>query len=288
MPRFLNVSRALCWLECPRKYHYVYERNMKTKGGEANQGALSFGTAIHDGLAAWYLSGGDDAKALAALEASFGPDVRLDDLKPNETPAYGAKMLAGYFGLLRSDFDEDRFKVLTAEVELTAHVDDGAPILVCRPDLIVEDKDGLLWHVQHKTVGHTVDIEQYVRKYDLAWHERAYRLAIEAAYPGRRVAGTVLNVLRKTKVPSYGRFRVAVTDEMVEEFRQGFRRVGDEIAVKSGTLAYARPQNGRACWEYARMCPYWALCLGVDPGWEDAWDKREPDYVDAQEEGKGK
>lgn len=50
----LTSSRLKCWQSCPRAHHYRYEVGLAPV--DEPRGALAFGTAIHAGLEAWWLS----------------------------------------------------------------------------------------------------------------------------------------------------------------------------------------------------------------------------------------
>lgn len=69
----LTSSRLATWQRCPRAHHYRYEAGIVSR--DRTSAALTFGTAIHAGLEAWWLTiqAGDPGRALAgALEAAEG------------------------------------------------------------------------------------------------------------------------------------------------------------------------------------------------------------------------
>ena len=272
----VNISRLLEWQKCQQKYDYRYRRRLVPP--EPDRRHLLFGTAIHKGLEVWYDGRYDDAAALAAVERLYQEEDPYNDMLP-----LAVDMLKGYV----KRFADDRSKIEPVASELTlevpvGHLADGREVVVVgRLDTVVrmEGWEGL-WHMQHKTVGSTVGLANYVRQYDLAWHERAYRLMLQVAYPGEQVNSTLLNLLRKTKVPSFDRVVVPVPDHLVERMKQ-------DVLVLVEDMESGRPpvQNPQSCTLYNTLCPYHGLCLGLEE-WPDQWAVAEEDYVDERNRNK--
>lgn len=61
---------------CPAKYHLRMVQHWTSKGKSA---ALGFGGAIHEGLAAWYRTGGDLDAAFNAIHQGWPVDQPIDD-----------------------------------------------------------------------------------------------------------------------------------------------------------------------------------------------------------------
>lgn len=262
-----NVSRMLAFQRCPQYFAYRYEQGLVPLA--ERRAALDIGSAVHEGLRALYVErvGAEEAieRALATLE------------QESEERAYVKDLLGAYCRYWLDDLD--RWVVLMAETEMSKVIErDGQKaVLHGRPDLVVQDLQlGGVWHVQHKTVGGTVGLENYVQKYDLAWHERAYALMLRERYPAYK--GTVLNVLRKLKRPAasaehFKRFYVPVGEEQVERFERDALKTCEWIATGE------RPQFTESCFLYNQLCAYHPLCMGQEV-WEDQWKAREEDYVD--------
>ena len=66
----LTNSSLKCYRRCPRLYRLRYEQGYRA-AVEAQ--ALRFGSLIHVGLEAWYVSGGDLEMSLRALDGEADP-----------------------------------------------------------------------------------------------------------------------------------------------------------------------------------------------------------------------
>ena len=256
----INVSRLQEFMKCPQKYKYRFEMGVVPR--EEEREALDFGTKIHEGLRVWY-----QEKSVEGAVETF------NKTEPLEHPmrGYGEVMVRDY--VKRYYLEDMVMRTVGVEQEMEAPF--GGHILQGRLDLIVEMEQAggkHLWHVQHKTVGNTVGMENYVRQYDLAWHERAY--LVLAKHNGMETEGTILNILRKTKIPSFLRVYLPMTEELLRRFEEDFVKIMRLIEDRE-----YRPQSPEACWNYQRMCPDQSLCMGV-PIMEEDWKEREPDYVD--------
>lgn len=275
----LNVSRLNTFLACEQLAAWKYRENIVPKRDGAIE-ALDLGTAIHKALESYY---GKEARLdeQRALEAFHG------ELKEEEQRGYGEKLLRAYFKHWGEQDKEFEIAEVEREREVVVGEMEGGEaivVLVGRPDAVWKHPrlGNGWWHGQHKTIGATVGMEAYVRKYDLAWHERGYRMLLEEEFQPYR--GTILNGIRKLKNPGpecFTRTYVPVGEELVERFKRDALRVAKrwwEVVVE-GREAVQNPQN---CGIYNRLCEYWGLCCGGEM-WKDAWGERERDYVDGEQ-----
>ena len=266
----INISRLQTYMTCPRKYKAIYEDNLVPEGVAT---PLIEGTAIHAALERLYLSGGLVESALADLDNAYNEALEgtPEDAEALEgRRSYSHRMIEDY-AKKYIDADLERYEIIASEEAWTAHV--GDHVIPCRLDLVVLDRhDNQYKHMQHKTMGHTVSPDKYVRDYDLAFHEPAY--AIAATERGLTPwGGTTLNLLRKTKVPSFFRFEVPVDSDRITSFIEDF------LVWVSLIESDIRPRNPGACMKWNRLCFHHDRCIGLDFGQTDL-AAREPDYVD--------
>jgi len=265
-----NISRLLCYLECPKKAFWRYIENIEPVRDEPPK-AINFGSAIHEGLAAGYMAGFNNDQVLTATLDAFH-----DHYVGDEQRDYGVAMLEKYWEKFSGDFDE--WEIVGAELGFEGqlpHWDtDVPPTILGRPDLIIRTEDNRVFNVQHKTVGHSVGLDTYVEAYDLHWHELSYAMLVQPLLrEGDVFAGSILNLLRKTKVPSYARFYLPIHDHLVNEFYED----AAEVIYRWQTGKFVK--NPGSCRKWNSLCPYYQKCLGQAFGqWE--YTSREPDYVD--------
>lgn len=249
----VNISRIKEFQTCPHKYMRRYEEGVAPA---TSSPALTFGTAIHEGLGAHY-GGGDMRQAyLASI-----PDDHPDKL-------YGLTMLDAYVKRWAGE-DED-WRVLAIEEPWSCTL--GPHTIMGRPDLVIERADGI-YHVQHKTASKYRGFDTYAQAYELDWHEPAYALAAIERGLGERYRGTILNILRKTNEPSFYRTHIVMDEWKLENFR------ADVVQVIDLMERPERPRNTQSCFNYNRKCYLYDQCWGMDFG-QIEWGQRKPDYVD--------
>lgn len=262
----LDITRVKDFCTCPQLYDYKWNRGLRPR--KEDRSKLDFGTAIHAGLEAYYKTW----KVERATEAYLH---KLDDVAPDHVQrAYGVVMLEKYAQNYPSDRSE--FTVISVEKELTRKV--GSHVLMGRLDLLVERRSEPkgIYHMQHKTVGHTVAMESYVRGFDLDWHERAYALLAREA--GYACNGSIINLLRKTKVPSYLRSYVMHSEEALSRFEHDF--LSEAAGIEQAEAFHMYPQRPTSCVKPWGLCAFHSACVLGDVD-ENEFEKREMDYVDA-------
>ena len=228
--------------------------------------ALDVGTAVHKALEAFYFGADVDS-----MEKSFLESLDLANVSEDER-IHGLRMVRSY----HQRFDEERsgWEVLCQEESVEVHLPESDVLLVGRPDCVARIK-GKVWHVQHKTVAANSSIPMYVKRYDLAPHEPAYKLALRES-KGIEIEGTLLNLLIKTKVPRYERYYVPIGEDRIAQMREMVGQVARLMALP------IRVMNTGSCLKWNRLCQYHDLCLGLPP-FPDLWEKRKADYVDERQ-----
>lgn len=88
----LTSSRLSSWQRCPRAHYYRYEAGIVSRDRQSH--ALVFGTAIHKGLEAWWLTiqAGDPGRALPG--ALVAAELSLESAQETADPYDLARLLA--------------------------------------------------------------------------------------------------------------------------------------------------------------------------------------------------
>ncbi len=296
----LTASRMKSFRSCARQHYYAFVLGRRPI---AESAALSFGTAVHAALEAWWSTGPAGALALAMqhLPEGMDPFVR----------ARAEAMLIGYDVAWR-----DRgFEALAIEKQFTLPLinpDTGARSrtweLAGKVDVIARGPDGRVWVIEHKTSSEDIGAGgAYRARLTLDGQVSQY---IEGANAlGYAVAGVIYDVLRKPTIdplkatPEESRkykkdgslyASQRDRDESPEEYRdrcieslganpdRHFAQIEvvrleadrDEYAfdvwqlgelMRESERTGRAPRNGDACFRYAGSpCPYLAVCQGRD------------------------
>jgi len=130
----VNVSRLLTFQVCPKLYEVLYELNLSKKSDKKL--SADFGTAVHNGVEAWYgpkggkkfkdggwKPGFDDRLALETFERSI-PEGHDEECKETETTGYGKLLLQRYFDRYRIPHKKMFSKILGTEVTLVANLNE--------------------------------------------------------------------------------------------------------------------------------------------------------------------
>lgn len=145
------ASFERCHLAC----FYENEINLRRSDSDASGHHLAFGGAVHKGLEVLY-SGGTMQAAQQALQEAYPVQLDPDDLA--KTAEHGCFTLEKYWEHYNGD---KQWKIIEV-VEQRQFRDDGFGI---KPDLVVEDENGNLLVVDHKTTGAYLNAD-YFTQYD--------------------------------------------------------------------------------------------------------------------------
>lgn len=244
--------------------------------------ALDIGTAVHLGLA--LLGSGktiDEAVAESRKKlAELLPKKQMpgddEDLRDNQDVV--EKLLRGY----DAEYTGTIWTPIAQETKGAVEVGDGTNvILVFRTDKLAT-WNNRLWIVDHKTAG-KLDLRD-LQKYEMALQFSAYSYAV-TKFTKQMVAGVIVDILVKTKVPQYHRDYKTRSPKELTEFEAEFAETGKEIMwrklrVENGedpmTVFY---KNTDECFRYG-TCPYRELCMEDNPTRRQLYRKRNVDYVD--------
>lgn len=308
----VNSSRMHTGRSCPCKYCINYKLGIVPKKKAV---PLMTGGSVHVGLAGWYASGDPDIP-LGMFEGKYRSETKdfwigEEQEVVEKEIEYGKYMLAEYFKQYPTEpwemaRPESKFKVILGEacwkceepyawaqkmIDTTANSElaklvcphCGAPVhlLVGTADLVVSWK-GHLWIVEHKTTkqGSSTWIESFKRGTQAMAY--VYGISKQLNY---RIKGLILNYLKKTKVPEFGR------DIFMYEPNQLVQFVKDSIAYCNDTIRWEKEghwqQYTEECYHWGR-CPYIPICnmyknpldLDMKLIWSMGYEQKEPDYGD--------
>jgi hypothetical protein len=278
----LNQSRVQYFHDCHRKYWWQFEQYLIP---DRPKWALDIGKATHTGLALMG-SGKPVTEAVAVavkeLESLMPKRMLPGDLETlEEAKETVARLLVAY----EAEWEGKKQWTPIAQ-ETKGVVEVGPPgtkvYLVFRTDKLAI-WNSLLWIVDHKTAG-KLDLRD-LAKYELNLQFSAYPYGISKLLK-RPVAGVIIDILVKTKVPQFTRDIKVRSPEELQEFEDEFIEVSKEIAwrrlrVLNGenpkTVFY---KNTNECLRFGE-CWYRPLCLQDNDTRRSLYLQRPLDYVDA-------
>lgn len=265
--------------DCHRKFYWWGVVGLEP---DRPRWALDIGTSVHLGLA--LLGSGkpidevvaesrDKLKSLMPRRMMPGDE---EDLSANQEVV--EKLLRGY----NETYSETTWTPIAQETKGTVEVGENTRVyLVFRTDKLATWMQRL-WIVDHKTAG-KLDLRD-LQKYEMALQFSAYQYAV-TKFTKQEVAGIIVDILVKTKVPQYHRDMKTRSVKELLEFEKEFVEIGKEIQwrltrVQNGedakTVFY---KNTNECFRFG-TCPYRELCLEDTPTRRSLYKKREADYVD--------
>jgi hypothetical protein len=219
------------FLECPQKYAWAYEAG--DKGHRAPTGPIDEatplvrGSLIHLGLAQHYAQmreyqqGRDPA-------SYYDPEEAMRIVADAKGEAYQrevdemVKCVAAY----QDHWHSEDFKVLRVE-ELYEGTFEGYP-LTGRLDLVIEDKAGRVFVMDHKSTGFLSAKQRTF--YSISGQMHAYRWLASMQY-GERLGGMRVNMIQHTNGYKFQRFDLDPAPHMFTQFPRIIREAEEQIAA---------------------------------------------------------
>lgn len=277
---YLNQSRVQYFHNCHRKYWWQFEQYLIP---DRPKWALDIGKATHVGLA--LLGAGKPledsvSESVKTLEGLMPKRLLPGDLETlEESKEVVERLLRGYAAEWEG---KQQWTPIAQETKGIVEVGEATRVfLVFRTDKLAL-WNSLLWIVDHKTAGR-MDLRDLM-KYELNLQFSAYPYGVSKLLR-RPVAGVIIDVLVKTKIPQFTRDIKTRSAAELEEFEAEFIEVSREIAwrrlrVINGedpkTVFY---KNTDECLRFGE-CWYRPLCLQDNEARRALYKGREPDYVD--------
>jgi hypothetical protein len=267
----ITQSEIRTFRRCAREHHLAYGEGLRPAGAEA--APLRFGSAVHEGLARWWL-GADIGECL---------DV-LDGMEPYER-AQAASMLVGYAAY----WQRPAGNVLAVEREFRCPLVNPATghasmtyQLAGKVDAVTSF-GGRVLLVEHKTSSEDITPgSPYWQRLRIDTQVPIYLQGVRSM--GWEPAGCLYDVLGKPKLrPKKGEtadaFYERLCDEIASNPARYFQQLeitvlaADEADALADAWATARqmreaqlqrrwPRNSDACVRWSRPCSYFGLCTG--------------------------
>lgn len=288
-----NSSRS-CFLECPRKYYWAYHHRFN-RGSSGGSYALTLGSGFHEGVAAAYLTRADGNEDLAvAKEVAAGvcevffstqladPDA-IAEYQLVEAETLCAALLEKYLNHWW-ERDVKDYDIILVEEAVRHRLIDSNVELRGKIDLVVRDREGATWIVDHKTTSRydktyaaAIQVDTQLLRYGLVY----------SATTGESVAGVVYDVVVKPKrmaanqtpeqyattldatTVQFVRIKVEQSEAFANEMFHDDVAVGHMIERCASTGVW--PKNAPAAcggrYSFGMGCPFIQLCtLGVPLG----------------------
>lgn len=149
----LSNSKANTWRRCPKQFEFKYEMGLRSRRKAL---PLERGTWLHALLETMY-GGGDWREVHRANTRIFNNlfDEEKEDL--GDLPAECLRIFSSYLARYGKE-DKKNWKVIDTELDEIMNLPSGLRFQVII-DLIVEEPDGGLWIVDHKTVGRFMPVD---------------------------------------------------------------------------------------------------------------------------------
>jgi len=172
---------------CPKRYNYGWIQNLEPK---VQNEKLTLGSAIHKFLETWYMSR-RFKEAIEEMRNYIDDVVMNSDMEQvviDEMIELAQGICLNYH---RTYGDDSNWTVLAVEKQFNVEFDDGT-VYTGTIDLIVEDEDGHVWFVDHKT---TISLDIYDKNSDMDRQISRYWWALEQL--GYNVHGFIYNIVLK-------------------------------------------------------------------------------------------
>lgn len=276
----LNQSRIKCFQNCKRRYYFTFVENIVA---DRPRWALHIGTAVHAGLAKWS-SSKDIATALSEAQTALQDSLPKRRMPGDEEEL--AKAVSQVDNLLRAYFEfwgnDDELTPLGIEIAGRVEVGENSGFfLTFRLDKLVTWKKQL-WIMDHKTAAR-MDPRDLL-KYEMDLQPTAYVYGTMCVLQ-KPVAGLLIDVLVKTKVPQFHREPFIRDLAALQAFELEFCEIAGDIATRRSRVEAGEDphvvfyKNTDDCFRYG-TCQYVDLCKSDTPERRAAFTARETDYVD--------
>ena len=246
-------------LRCPRLYAWEQSGQLERELSEP----LVRGSLVHIGLAHHYQrlketqSGGNPdewysceeaIQILAQREAINSPFwEKLVPLATDVCSAY------------KNNWLHESWKILEVEYELRAHFGKEKHLYTQRADLIVEDQDGKIWIVDHKTAYRIVS--KTLRQYTLDGQFIGYQMFGSAKY-GSRFAGVILNRIKASPKYDFDRRPIEPSPAALKDFIATLLEAERRVKKWEGKKPREWPMtlSNQVCYGKYGQCSAYNLC----------------------------
>ena len=253
-------------LQCPRKYNLVYNQDRLP---HARSNALEFGGLIHECLALYYeeanafLAENDDRRA-DKLYDSFCREPQwvalLNGVLDSGIESYMevAEVVKRVMDAYLQQYPLLKDSFLTHEVvavEEYIEVPDGPFPFSTRADLVYRTAGGL-WIVDHKSSRAMT--QELTGGWAINGQMIGLTYAILQHWPDEHIAGIVINILVRTKIPQFRRVTFPLRADLIDEWRASMDLWVNNVLPHYESLGW--PPNYSACIHRYGRCPFYHYC----------------------------
>lgn len=256
--KHLTVTNSIleAWVKCPRKAYLSYLQPKQVTGGsQPSTLALDIGTCVHAALEAHY-RGNSIGDAINDTHARLG------------LPEEGKGCIA-HIDVMVNDYLKSvpALNVFAVEERVEMPIDDKVNFAGTL-DLVVEEEDGSLTLVDHKT---TSDLYKYLRpKVDFSHQFTAYRELLSHKYPDRKINedvyihGIQTAIAKGRPKPKTFIYKTIRDDFMTQEWYDWARHWSGQIVEALELKSEIVANMGNVCIEYNSVCPFADYCRGIE------------------------
>lgn len=254
----INNSLINEWIACPRRAHLSYIQSLEPKSDEipANKIGMHLGTCVHRVIEAYYR----DEDVREAIDKAHA-ELRLPE-EGRGCIAHVDRIMEEYIN--GASIGTAKPFLIEGVMELPLN-DDGLSFRGTL-DLVVEEEDGSLTLVDHKTTSNLYYLKPRI---PFSYQFTGYLELLRRNYPDRVINNTVIvhalqSSLKTVKFKQYETVRTQWDiDQWYDWVTYWGELIKDTLANDKDIVA----NMGDACTAYGHICPFASLCL--NPG-EDA------------------
>ncbi len=246
------------YLRCQKYWMWRYVKKLVPKYTSTS---LIYGRAMHETLAQFFKDKRTNIKDVFIQQIEAAKDEFYDTSKLPEIRDDGVAILNAF----RDSFIYATWEPIAIEEEfaVTIPVPGGDVRFTGRLDLVVQDYNGLIYIIDHKTTKwgipalcQTLSVSDQATGYLMLWNRN---------HPDDQQAqGVIYNILRKYKsVVECKTHPVLKTSEDEQRFTEDAADVLHTIHTKISMPNARFPMNTGSCYLYNQPCQYLDLCKGT-------------------------
>lgn len=266
----LSAYRCSVWKHCHLKYDYIYNQHIVPK---TKSKPLMVGDIVHQ-LQQLYYTGKLTPELIMNLEDFVKEQYQNDeDETILEVALEAGRLMKGY---IETYHNKDPLTFISHETILQH--DMGEFILHARVDALARPQEKQhkgLWRVETKTAGR-LDAA-YLNGLKRGLQGSIYDFLVEKVME-ERIAGTIHNLLVKTKVPGYHRTYTSRSQTAIDRMLQTVKGIAREIERYD-----IFPSSD--CFTYNRECEYKLLCEHDTPVVRQSFYTTRPPKDDSEDDG---
>lgn len=245
-------------LECPQKYAYQHELGLAAMDSTAPP--LIKGSMMHLALAQHYNRMKNEGLGLDVDEWEEPEAAVIKQAEVEQGWDEYVEMILDCYRAYIAHYTDEPFKVLEVEQLAYTQIFDKY-LFTGRFDMVVEDRGGRVWVVDHKTT--TRIMARQTQYYGISGQLVGYAYMGKAIY-GDRFAGMLLNQVQHTGKHAFKRVRLPPAPNLTERFPYTVQDAEERIAElkESGRKPSEWPMamNELTCYHRYGACPFLESC----------------------------